>query len=150
MSLVKSKRNNGGFPVISMLDDFFNNDLMSRWSRFPELQSEVTMPAVNVVENDEEFTLEMAAPGKEKSDFNIEVNDGVLTISSETSNEDEEVTDNYTRKEYSFNSFSRSFRMPEGTKEDDIKASYNNGVLKVSVPKDEVVIKEKAKTIVVA
>jgi len=150
MSLVKSKRNNGGFPVISMLDDFFNNDLMSRWSRFPELQSEVTMPAVNVVENDEEFTLEMAAPGKEKSDFNIEVNDGVLTISSETSNEDEEVTDNYTRKEYSFNSFSRSFQMPEGTKEDDIKASYNNGVLKVSVPKDEVVIKEKAKTIVVA
>lgn len=95
----------------------------------------LTIPSVNVTENPKEFRLELAAPGLERKDFKIEVENHCLCISAEKEEEKKEADDDYTRREYSFNSFSRSFTLPENIKEGSIDAVYENGVLKVVVPK---------------
>ena len=95
----------------------------------------VTMPSVNVLETAKEYKLELAAPGLERKDFKIEVENHNLCISVEK--EEEKNVDNadYSRREYSYNSFSRTFTLPENVKENNIDAKYENGVLKVVVPK---------------
>jgi len=131
MSLITWKRRNGMFPTLnSFMDNFFDEE-------FPSKNNGSSLPSVNVKETEENFELEVAAPGLKKDDFNIEVDKGVLTISSETSSDETEEKDNYTRREFSYSSFSRSFWIPEGTSEDDINASYGEGILKVVVPKKE-------------
>ena len=133
MSLITWKRKNGMFPTLnSFMDNFFDNDEL-----FPTRKNGSSLPSVNVKETEESYELEVAAPGLKKDDFNIEVDKGVLTISSETSSDNTEEKDNYTRREFSFSSFSRSFWLPEGTIEDDINANYDDGILKVTVPKKE-------------
>ncbi|HEV9037169.1 MAG TPA: Hsp20/alpha crystallin family protein [Puia sp.] len=97
----------------------------------------VTIPAVNISENKERFEVSLAAPGMKKADFNIDVERNTLTISAETKAEKEEKDERYTRKEYSYSSFSRSFTLPEGVNKDKIDASYDNGVLTLSLPKTE-------------
>jgi len=94
-----------------------------------------TLPAVNIKECEKNFALELAVPGMKKSDFKIEVNDDVLTISSEVKNEVEEEKEGYKRKEFSYTSFCRSFYLPENVKVEDIKASYKDGILNVEIPK---------------
>ena len=94
-------------------------------------------PAVNIQENEKQFTLELAAPGLKKDDFNINLDNQVLTISKEAKEQKEEVKDNYTRKEFVYNSFSRSFRLPKIILADKIKADYKDGILTLSLPKDE-------------
>src|SRR6185437_8162780 len=94
-------------------------------------------PAVNISENKERFEVSLAAPGMKKADFNIDVERNTLTISAETKAEKEEKDERYTRKEYSYSSFSRSFTLPEGVNKDKIDASYDNGVLTLSLPKTE-------------
>ncbi|CAD5279806.1 MULTISPECIES: Hsp20/alpha crystallin family protein [unclassified Imperialibacter] len=94
----------------------------------------VNTPSVNVKETPKEFLLEVAAPGLERKDFNIEVKNGALCISAEKEDEKEE-QDGYYRREYSYNSFSRSFSLPDNVKEDKIDAKYDKGILKVSLPK---------------
>jgi len=106
-------------------DRFFDSDLLRKQS----------MPAVNVKENEKGFEIEVAAPGLAKKDFNITVDNRVLTISSEKEEEREEKEENYTRREFSYSSFSRSFTLPEYVNEDDVKANYADGVLRLSVPK---------------
>ena len=96
-----------------------------------------TLPAVNIKENEKSFELELAIPGQKRDDFNIEVDEQVLTISMEARAEDEEVTDHYTRKEFSFSSFSRSFTLPDTIDESKIDASYREGILRVLLPKRE-------------
>lgn len=102
-----------------------------------------TVPAVNIVENDTEFLVSLAAPGMSKKDFNIDLTDDVLTISSEKTEEHEENKDHFTRKEYNYSSFKRSFTLPSDLVDSEkISATYKNGELIIKVPKKEMVIKK--------
>ena len=96
------------------------------------------MPAVNVKENDNAFEVEIAAPGFDKKDFKISVDDGLLTVSAESKREDEQKEGNYTRKEFGYSSFSRSFNLPLNTSEEDIQAKYEEGVLKLIIAKKNI------------
>jgi len=133
MSIVKWA-DRDSFPTMSNLfDGFFNTGE----GLFKELSQGKTVPAVNVVETDTNFELELAVPGKSKDDFKIELDNSVLTISSENEEEKESEGKNYTRKEYSYSAFKRSFTLPENAKESDVQATYDNGILKISIPKTE-------------
>ena len=114
-----------------MLSDFFDNDRFfdADWLR------KQSVPAVNVKETEKSFEIELAAPGLTKKDFEISVDNGMLTISSEKKEEKEEKEKNYTRKEFSYSSFSRSFTLPENVNEEDVKAYYEDGILKLHIAK---------------
>jgi HSP20 family protein len=135
MSLVK--RNNERFPAFrSLLSDFFETENLA----INDLLEKDWMPAVNVSENEKEYEIEMAVPGMAKDDFKVKVEDGVITISSEKKMEKEAKKKNYTRKEFSYRSFSRSFTLPENAKEDDVKAHYEDGILKLAIAKKKAVL----------
>jgi HSP20 family protein len=99
------------------------------------------LPAVNVKETDDTYEIIMAAPGLEKNDFKIDVNGSLLTISAKKDEKKEERDETYSRREYSYTSFSRSFSLPEDIFKDKIDANYMNGELRLTLPK-----KEEAKT----
>ena len=143
MSLVNWKKKNGFPSFSSMVENFFQDDN----GFFRNWPAQSLMPAVNVKENDSSYSLEVVAPGKKKEDFVLKVEKGVLTISSENQSETEETKENYTRKEFSYDSFSRSFWLPENVSEDEIKAEYKEGVLNIVIPKKEVEAVETAKKI---
>ncbi|HHC79069.1 MAG TPA: Hsp20/alpha crystallin family protein, partial [Flavobacteriia bacterium] len=126
--LVKRKT---GIPVLpNVFDEFFRD-----WSTANFSDADSTLPAVNIKENDDEFVVEVAAPGMHKKDFNVDFDNDVLTISSEKTTENEDKEDNYTRKEYSYQSFKRSFALPKDTVDSDkIAATYKNGELKITIP----------------
>jgi len=128
--LVKSK----SVPVMpTIFDDFFRD-----WSSTNFSDTNTSLPAVNIRENEDEFTVEVAVPGMDKKDFQIDLDNDVLTISSEKNAENEEIKDNYTRREYSYQSFKRSFNLPKNVVDSDkIKASYKNGELSIAIPKRE-------------
>jgi HSP20 family protein len=109
-------------------DRFFDSDLL-KMASVPQL------PLVNIIEEEKEFVVEMAVPGMTKKDFNISVENGVLTISAENKTEKEEVKKNFTRKEFNYNSFSRSFTLPENVNDEKIVANYENGILKLHIGK---------------
>lgn len=115
----------------SWLSDFFDNEKFfdSDWLK------KQALPAVNVKETDKNYQIDVAAPGRSKKDFNISSENGVLTISSEQKEEKEQKEKDYTRKEFSYSSFSRSFALPENANEEDIKANYADGILKLEVAK---------------
>ncbi len=96
-----------------------------------------TLPAVNIRETDRDFQLEIAIPGQKKEDFNIEVDNNVLTISMENKKEEEVKNDEYTRREFAYSSFKRSFTLPETVNEDKINAAYTDGILSFTLPKRE-------------
>jgi len=125
---------NNRFPAVpNLFDDFFRD-----WSITNFSDTNTTLPAVNIKEDDNGFSIEVAAPGMDKKDFDINFDNDLLTISSEKNIDNEEKGDNYTRKEYSYQSFTRSFRIPENTVDSDkITASYKNGELLISIPKKE-------------
>lgn len=100
---------------------------------FPEKSIEI--PSANVIENDSEFKLELAVPGFDKKDFKVEVQDGMLSISAEKEQSSEEKKENYRKKEFSYSSIRRSFALPENVKDETIDAKYENGILKVILPK---------------
>lgn len=128
-------RKNGGLP--SLLSDLFNTSLIDQNFFDPFFSSRlgINVPTANITETLKEYKLELAAPGLERKDFNVEVDNHTLKISAEKEEEKKEKTGEYSRREYSFNSFSRSFTLPENVKEGNIDARYENGVLKVSIPK---------------
>jgi len=107
----------------------------------------MNIPAVNIAEKKERFEISLAAPGMKKDDFNIDVDGNVLTISAETKEEKEEKEERYTRKEFSYSSFSRTFTLPEGVNKDKIDASYENGLLLLTLPKTEEAKKAASKHI---
>ncbi len=127
MNLVKFNRH----PFFSGILNEFDKDLHMNDN------CNVHNPAVNIQEDEKQFTLELAAPGLQKDDFKINLDNQLLTISKEATEEKEEVKENYTRKEFVYNSFSRSFRLPKFIMADKIKADYKDGILKLSLPKDE-------------
>ena len=132
-----------------MLERFFNDDLMD-WNLSNFSGPESNMPAVNVKEDDNEFNIEVAAPGLKKDDFSVNVDNDRLTISAERKDEkkDNDEEGNYTRKEFSYQSFQRSFQLPDNVVDaDKIKANYNDGVLNVNIPKREEARPKPAKEI---
>ncbi len=131
MSLIKWK-DNSLFPTFdSFRDDFFNRDFFSN-----SLELGTSIPAVNTKETDESYFIEVAIPGMKKEDFNIDLNDNVLSISSEKKEEKEEKDgEKITRREFSYSSFKRSFQLPENIKKDDISAEYSDGLLTLALPK---------------
>lgn len=114
----------------SMLSDFFDDDI------FPaRMLGRRSMPSVNIRETDKSYELEMAAPGYGKQDFNISIDNSVLTVSAEKKQEEKKDGENYTRREFGYESFSRSFSLPMNTNEEDINARYEDGILKLSITK---------------
>jgi HSP20 family protein len=135
------------FPAFSSLwDDFFNREL-DGWPRFENLK----MPSVNVRETDKEYLIELAAPGMQKNDFHLEIDKDIITISSEKKEESEkeDLQGKYLRKEFSYNSFRRSFALPENTSKENIQAVYRDGILHVAVLKTKAESKPSAKPIAV-
>ena len=130
MSLIKRNE----WPLLgngSWLSDFFDTEKFFD----SDLLKNRALPAVNVKESEKNYEIDVVAPGRSKKDFNISAENGVLTISSEMKEEKEEKEKDYTRKEFSYSSFSRSFVLPENANEDDIKANYADGILKLEVAK---------------
>lgn len=110
---------------------------------FPLVSNRNTsMPAVNIREDEKKFTLDLAVPGIDKKDLKIEINEDVITISSEHKEEKEETGDDFKRREFSYSSFCRSFYLPENVNKDKIEANYKYGILTVELPKET---EEKAK-----
>ncbi len=118
------------FPsVFNWMDDFFSDKTDEFWS------NNANMPAVNVTENKKAFKVDVAAPGYKKDDFKIEVKDGYLNISANMKEEKEDKDDKFTRREWKYASFNRYFTLPENVNSDDIGAKYEDGVLKITIPK---------------
>ena len=123
--------------VPSWIDDFFGRDLMD-WNQRNFSTTETTIPAVNVLETDDEYKIELAAPGMEKKDFDIQLDNDVLTISSEKKNEKKEEEETYFRREFSYQSFQRRFTLPsQEVDEGKIEARYADGILHLRIPKRE-------------
>lgn len=97
------------------------------------------MPKVNIVEDNDNFRVEVAAPGMKKDDFHVELDNDMLTISSEVTHESEDNHNDqrYNRKEFSYHSFKRSFYLPNTVESDKIEAKYNDGILSLVIPKKE-------------
>lgn len=132
MSLVKFSNR---YP--SLFDRFFENDMLD-WSNRNYSVTNTTLPSVNIKEDADKFEVEVAAPGFSKKDFKIEQDNDVLTISSEKK-VDKETKDEerFTKREFSYQSFSRSFTLPVTVVNEKIAAKYENGILKVIIPKKE-------------
>jgi HSP20 family protein len=135
MSIIKR---NEFFPGLNLFDDFFSRDL---WNGVLNNNSttNTTIPLVNIKETNEHYEVEMAAPGMSKNDFKVELDGNMLIITSEKQNENEvKDGERYSRREFSYQSFQRSFQLPkEVVDADKIEAKYENGVLRLVVPKKE-------------
>lgn len=132
MSLVRFSNH-----VPSVFDRFFEGDLFD-WSNRNFSMTNTTLPSVNIMENTDEFKVEVAAPGFDKGDFNIELNHDVLTISSEKQVENESKEDeHFSKREFSYQSFTRSFTLPHTADSERIEANYDKGILHVNIPKKE-------------
>ncbi|MDX1684760.1 MAG: Hsp20/alpha crystallin family protein [Saprospiraceae bacterium] len=125
MSLIRT--NLPKWPVMS--DPFDNDWFMNRFVT-PDWA-----PAINVVDNESSYEIEVAAPGIKKEDFNVAVNNGMLNISGKGEKEEEEKTKNYARKEFSSQSFTKTFTLPDNVDEDSIQARYEDGVLRINLKK---------------
>lgn len=147
MSLIKRK-NDTWFPMV--FDDFFTpewfGDTVTRKSPVK------SVPAVNIKETNENFYVELAVPGKNKEDFNIEVDNDVLTIASENKEEHEKKDDKgrYTRREFSYSAFKRAFTLPDTVNTGAIDATYKDGVLSVSLPKKEMAVTQPKRSVVIS
>jgi HSP20 family protein len=146
--LTKALTGNGaGLPAV--FDDFFKP-----WNEWFDVGTGVfnrtlNIPAVNIKESKDDFKLSFAVPGMKKDDFHIGIEGNMLTISSEKEEHHEEKEDRFTRKEYNYSTFSRSFSLPEYVQKDNIQATYTDGILQINLPKKEEVRKSLVKNIVV-
>jgi HSP20 family protein len=136
MSLIKASGNRiPQFPAL--FDDFFGRELFN-WSNNHFSPTSTTVPSVNIFETDDHFKVEVAAPGMEKKDFQITLEGTLLTIASSKENSNEVKDGRYTRQEFSYQSFQRSFQLPKDVvNENQIEARYDNGVLYLTIPKKE-------------
>ena len=134
MSTKSLTKNRESLPAL--FDDFFRpwNEWLGNGGNFNKT---LTLPAVNISENNEECKLAVAAPGLKKADLNLDVEGSTLIISSEKEETKEEKDARYNRKEYSYTSFSRSFTLPDDVNREKIDATYADGVLQITLPKKE-------------
>ncbi len=124
----------------TLIDEFFGKDFLGDIFQFKG----VNTPAVNICENADEFRIEVAAPGLEKNDFTIDIHHNILTISCQKEEKTETKDSKYTRREFNYNCFSRSFTLPSAVETDKISANHKDGILTIVVPKREEA-KEKPK-----
>ncbi len=143
MSLIKYDPFAPVRSLTNVVDEFFNRGI----GELVGYDHAFSVPSVNVVENPQNFLLEVAAPGLEKGDFKVSVENGSLNISAKKEKKEEVQDGKYTRREFNYTSFSRSFNLPEGVKPEEVQAVYENGVLKVTLPKKEVAKVEDARVI---
>ena len=137
MSIIK--RNNGfSTEMPALFNDFFTRDLWN-WGLNNNSTTNTTIPAVNVSEDNDNFYVEVAAPGMKKEDFSVEIDGNTLTIRSEKENKKEQKEgERYSRKEFSYQSFQRVFELPVHVVDSEhIEAKYENGLLLLIVPKKE-------------
>jgi len=128
MTLIKWQHRN---PLSDIVSNILDNDLGDFFGkRFSD-------PAANIIENSDSFQLEIAAPGMAKDDFKINLENNILTISAEIEDQKREEGKLYSRKEFYYGSFSRSFTLPKTINLDNIKADYENGILKINLPKKD-------------
>ena len=131
------KRQNS--DLISLFDELiFNQD----WNN-----QKLSLPAVNIIEADDHFDIQLAAPGMKKSNFQIEVEEGVLIISSDRDTQSDKTETCFTLKEFGYHSFKRSFNIPDTIYVDKISASYKEGILTVSLPKKEEALPQPKKLV---
>lgn len=128
------------------IDDLFNTDA------FPAVLSSnfntgISMPKVNIRETKDDYFVDMAVPGMKKEDFNIDLDNDVLSISTEQKVEDEKTEDNFTRREFGYSSFKRTFTLPDSIEDSKIKAKYEDGVLSIQLPKREEAKQKPSRTI---
>ena len=122
-----------------MFNDFFANDWMTR--------TNATSPAINVIEDDKDYKVEVAAPGMNKEDFKVNVTDDnylVLTMEKKNESKDEDKKRKYLRREFSYHKFEQSLALPEDVNKDEIKAAVNDGILTIDIPKMKVAEKQPA------
>lgn len=131
------KRSNGLFPSVpSFFDDFFTKNLFDE--SVVNRSNGSSLPAVNIKEDENSFNVAVAVPGFKKGDFNIELDNDVLTISSENEVKSDVEEGNFVRREFGYSSFKRAFTLPENTVDGDkVKANYSDGVLHITLPKKE-------------
>jgi len=151
MTLIKWKNNLGKpsdnfsfFPATmgDFFDDFFNE---KSWAN--DMRS---VPAVNIADHPENFSIELAAPGFNKGDFKVEVENGVMTISAEKKEEKKDENKRFTRREFAYSNFRRSFSLPDNVDGEKIAAAYNDGLLSFTLPKKEEAKQKPAKEIMVS
>jgi len=141
-----NSNSNQNFPTLSnWLDDICNRDLPSVFTS--NFNTGITLPKVNIKETVDDFTVEMAVPGLKKSDFQIDIDNQILSISTETKEENEHKEENYTRREFGYSSFKRTFTLPESVNNEKINARYNEGILSILLPKKEEAKQKPARSI---
>lgn len=138
---------NQGFPgrngLSALVDDFFNRNL----GDFIGSDMMLSRPSVNVRELDTQFVIDLAAPGLEKENFDLKIENDHLKISANKEVKNEETGEKYTRREFNFTSFTRTFALPENVDREQINAAYDKGVLSITLPKTVNVEKENVKQI---
>lgn len=138
-----TRTNNGLSSLRPIFDDFFSRDLFD-WAGW---STEATIPSVNIIESNDDFRVEMAAPGMKKSDFQLRLDDDTLVIESKRQEEEVSENERFTRKEFNYHSFKRSFHLPNTVESEKIKAEYKDGILKLLIPKKEEAKRKAVKTI---
>lgn len=123
----------------------FENAMRPKFETFVNSQNQ--FPAVNIKENEDSFEILLAAPGLNKEDFSIEIDENILKISSEFKQNEEVKEEKFSRKEFNFSSFRRAFTLPETINEDKIEASYVNGILQLVLPKKEEALPKEKRSI---
>ena len=137
---------NVNFPTWSnWLDDLFNRDLPSVFTS--NFNTGITLPKVNIKETADAFIVDMAVPGLKKSDFHIDLDNQVLSISTEIKEENQHKEENYTRREFGYASFKRTFTLPESVNDEKINARYIDGILSIILPKKEEAKRKPARNI---
>ena len=145
-SLVKFNNGSRTMPALSSwIEDWFGKDMPG--SLFNDFTG-ISMPAVNIRETADNYEVEVAAPGMQKGDFNINLDNNLLTISSERQHEEKNVEEErFTRREFSYSSFRRTFTLPETVNAEKISAKYKDGILIIDLPKKDHAKKKPARTI---
>ena len=140
--MIVKKVNHSRPRFSNLFDELFNGEFPAMVNR----DFSKNVPSVNVIENGDSYRIELAAPGFKKDDFNVSVDDNLLTISGEVKSSEENKDEKFTRREFNYSSFKRSFNLPETVNNESIKANYEDGILSISLPKLEEV-KAISKTI---
>ena len=141
--MLPALRKNSTLP--GLIDEFFGRDVFPGF--FFDMERRMSTPAVNIIEGKDDYRIEVAAPGLDKKDFKIDLDNNILTISSEKEEKHEEDNDHFMRREFSYASFSRSFTLPESVEADKIGAKHADGVLTVVIPKREEAKQKPARAI---
>lgn len=141
-----NNNSNENFPNLSnWFDDLFNRDLPSVFTS--NFNTGFTLPKVNIKESADTFVVEMAVPGLKKSDFKLDIENQILSISTEKKEDNEHKEENYTRREFGYSSFKRTFTLPKSVNEEKINANYKDGILTILLPKKEEAKQKPARSI---